>query len=296
MRILFILLIGLVATLSGTAQGDFMPMLQSERTWCGVEGGWVPTPVEYWISADTMLADGTLWHRMSLQFEGNDIAGVAGWFHEDVSEGKVWMKWDLALDPGTLWFDFGLEPGESMVAPLCGWAEITCVAVEPFTWTDGTVSRRLTMQLLPDNENFIEHWIEGIGSENGPLGPSAYLCTADLDPHAACFLEDGALRHDFALDTTWLPTHPGCTDSLATTNVAEADGPGIALHSVGRLEVRGGQLHWTGKPWTGPVALFDLGGRQVGGGLLPGPIDLPSLSGILIAVLPDGRRQKIRIH
>lgn len=289
------LLTGLLATLNGMAQGEFMPMLEANRTWCGVEGGWVPTPVAYWISADTVLADGTLWHRMSLQFEGSDVAGVAGWFHEDVTEGKVWMKWDLTLDPGTLWFDFSLEPGDAMVAPQCEWAEITCVAVEPFTWTDGTVSRRLTMQLLPDNENFIEYWIEGIGSENGPLGPSAYLCTADLDPHAACFLEDDALRHDFALDTTWLPAHPGCTDSIATTSVAEFAAPSGMAGATGLLAVLDGQLHWTGTPWTGRVTLFDLGGRPVGGGLLPGPIDLPILSGILIAVLPDGRRQKIRI-
>ena len=64
--------------------------------------------------------------------------------------------------------------------------DITCTAVEPFTWTDGTVSRRLTLQLLPDNDNFAEYWIEGIGSENGPMGPAAYLCIADWDPHAAC--------------------------------------------------------------------------------------------------------------
>lgn len=295
MKALPVLLTLLLAALNGIAQDGFMPMLQANRTWCGVEGGWVPTPVEYWISADTVLADGTLWHRMSLQYEGSGVAGVAGWFHEDATEGLVWMKWDLALDPGTLWFDFGLEPGESMVAPQCDWAEITCVAVEPFTWTDGTVSRRLTMQLLPDNENFIEYWIEGIGSENGPLGPSAYLCTADLDPHAACFLEDGALRHDFALDTTWLPAHPGCTDSIATTSVAEFEAHSGVAEATGQVAVLNGQLHWTGEARSGRVELLDLRGRHVGGGALPGPIDLPPRTGILIALLPDGRRQKIRI-
>ena len=270
-------------------QDAFMSMLQPNRTWCGIEGGWVPTPVEYHIDSDTVLADGSLWHRMTAQYEGNPTAGMAGWFNEDTETGQVWMRWDLELDSGTLWFDFGLDPGESMVAPQCDWAEITCIAVEPFTWTDGTVSRRLTLQLLPDNENFIEYWIEGIGSENGPMGPSAYLCTADLDPHAACFLENGALRHDFALDTTWLPPHPGCTDSIAVNQMTEE------TMMSGILVVDRGRLHWTGKPVSGTIVVHDLLGRRLGSfsSVSSWPILAPG--GVLIAILPDGRRQKIRI-
>ena len=270
-------------------QNGFMPMLQADRTWCGIEGGWVPTPVEYRIESDTTLADGGLWHRMTVQFEGNPTAGLAGWFHEDTETGQVWMRWDLDLDPGTLWFDFGLEPGDSMVAPQCDWADITCVAVEPFTWTDGTVSRRLTLQLLPDNENFIEYWIEGIGSENGPMGPSAYLCTADLDPHAACFLENGALRHDFALDTTWLPPHPGCTDSIAVNQIPEA--PSIP----GTLVVDQGRLRWSGQTIFGDIVVHNLLGRRLGAFPSTSSWIIPATGGVLIATIPNGRRLKIRI-
>lgn len=288
MRTLLTCICSLMACAS-LGQEGFMPMLEANRTWCGIEGGWVPTPVEYQIEGDTTLADGTLWHLMTAQYEGNPTAGQAGWFHEDAETGQVWMRWDLDLDPGTLWFDFSLEPGESMVAPQCPWAEITCVAVEPFTWTDGTVSRRLTLQLLPDNEAFIEYWIEGIGSENGPMGPSAYLCTADLDPHAACFLQNGALRHDFALDTTWLPPHPGCTDSIAVNSLTEAS------PLTGHFQVDRGHLHWSGEPRAPVIVVYDMMGRNIGRFTGSSSWPIPAQGGIIIAALADGRRYKIRI-
>lgn len=279
----------LVLSVTVPAQGEYLPMLQSGRTWCGIEGGWFPTPVEYWIEADTVIADGTLWHRMNIQYEGNPNPGLAGWFHEDAEAGRVWQRWDLDLDPGVLWFDFNMEPGDVMVAPNCDWADITCLAVEPFTWTDGTVSRRLTLQLFPDNTEFVEYWIEGIGSEHGPMGPAAYLCIADWDPHGACFLQDGALRHDFALDTTWLPPHPGCTDSVSVSGV------GTVIPGGGHLYVRQGHLHWDGPPEPFEVTVHDIMGRRLGQVRNHTPWPVPPVAGILIATLPDGRRQKIRI-
>lgn len=271
------------------AQQDYLPMLAQGRTWCGIEGGWVPTPVTYWVEGDTLLPDSTLWHRLAIQYEGSPNAGFAGWFHEDLEAGQVWNRWDLDLDEGTLWFDFNLQPGDVMVAPNCDWANITCLAVEPFTWTDGTVSRRLTMELMPGNTEFVEHWIEGIGSENGPMGPAAYLCLADWDPLAACFMEGGALRHDFALDTTWLPSHPGCTDTVVVNQLNEQ--PGLS----GSLVVDKGRLRWIGHPVPETIALHDILGRSLGSfpGISSWPI--PATGGLLIATLPDGRRQKIRI-
>ena len=273
---------------AGTAQDSFMSMFEGDRTWCGVEGGWLPTPVTYSVASDTVIADGSLWHRMEVQYEGNPTAGFAGWFHENVEAGEVWMRWDLDVDPGTLWFDFSLEPGDTMVAPNCDWAEITCLAVEPFTWTDGTVSRRLTLQLLPDNSNFTEYWIEGIGSENGPMGPAAYLCIADWDPHAACFTENGAVRHDFEMDTTWLPAHTGCVDSVTTNHVPLPS-------NAGQLLANNGELIWSGDHPPRTIALYDLMGRPLVALDCPLPCSIPVAKGIIIAVLPDGRRQKIRI-
>lgn len=290
MRVFILLAAMLGACSAAVAQDAYLPMLEENRTWCGVEGGWLPTPVTYSIESDTVIGDGTLWHRLAIQYEGNPSSGLAGWFHEDSDAGQVWMRWDLDLDPGTLWFDFGMEPGDTMVAPNCDWADITCTAVEPFTWTDGTVSRRLTLQLLPDNENFVEYWIEGIGSENGPMGPAAYLCIADWDPHAACFTQAGALRHDFQMDTTWLPAHSGCPDSLATNGVEAVRAP------VGRLVVNGGQLSWVGPRPPASVTLQDLMGRSLGPLNCALPCTAPRTGGIIIATLSDGRRQKIRIN
>ena len=290
MRIVCTIAIGLTLCFSGLAQDPFMPLFEGERTWCGVEGGWVPTPVTYWVEGDSTLSDGSLWHQLLMQYEGSPNPGLAGWFNEDVESGQVWMRWDLESDSlGTLWFDFGMEPGDSMIAPHCDWASMTCTAVEPFTWTDGTVSRRLTIQLLPDNPNFTEYWIEGIGSENGPMGPGAYLCIADWDPHAGCLAEDGGLRHDFEMDTTWLPAHPGCPDSLATNGVSDM------APFFGELVVRNGELVWSGAAGPASILLYDLMGRSFGSLDCSLPCAVPRTQGIFIAALPDGRRQKIRI-
>ena len=286
MRLLF-LVFGLCLGLFAAGQDGYLPMLQYDRTWCGVEGGWVPTPVTYWVESDTTVADGTLWFKVAIQYEGNENAGFAGWFHEDAENEQVWMRWDLDLDPGTLWFDFGMEPGDVMVAPHCDWAEITCLAVDSFTWTDGTVSRRLKMQLLPDNLEFVEFWIEGIGSENGPMGPAAYLCIADWDPHAACVVDGGQVRHDFAMDTTWLPAHSGCIGG-ETSNIPEA-----VEAADDALTLRDGQIFWPGV--AGEIGLYDLMGRHVVTLDGEGPWPAPRGEGILIAVLPSGRPQKIRI-
>lgn len=289
MRAPLILMAMVALGLTTEAQETYAPMLQQGRTWCGVEGGWLPTPVSYAIESDTVLGDGSLWHLLNIQYEGSPTPGFAGWFHENSETGEVWMRWDLELDPGTLWFDFGMEPGDSMAAPNCVWNTITCLDVQPFTWTDGTVSRRLTIQLLPNNENFVEHWIEGLGSENGPMGPAAYLCIADWDPHAACLVENGQLRHDFELDTTWLPAHPGCADSMAVTGL-----PDLAP-SDGQWQVRSGQLTWSGPAPLGSIHLYDLTGRLLTAFDGHLPIDAPLTGGILIAVMPDGSRHKIRI-
>lgn len=280
-----LLLPALWLCLGASGQDGFLPMIQADRTWCGVEGGWVPTPLTYWVDSDTVVADGSLWSKLVVQHEGNANEGMAGWFHEDVVTGEVWMRWDLDLDPGTLWFDFGMEPGDVMSAPNCDWADITCTAVEPFTWTDGTVSRRLTLQLLPDNTEFVEYWIEGIGSENGPMGPAAYLCIADWDPHAACFVDGGVVRHDFEMDTTWLPAHAGCTGAAASVS--------LDLPPAGALMARDGHLHWTGEPLRGHIVLYDLMGRRVETLRGDGPWPTPA-AGILIAVLPGGGRLKIQ--
>ncbi len=288
MRCTIMLIACLAAGSSGLAQDTYMSMMEEDRTWCGVEGGWLPTPVTYSVAMDTTMADGSLWHRMEVQYEGSPTSGFAGWFHENQEAGEVWMRWDLDADPGTLWFDFSLEPGETMMAPNCIEQEITCIAVEPFTWTDGTVSRRLTMQLLSDNINFTEYWIEGIGSENGPMGPAAYLCIADWDPRAACVTQNGGLRHDFELDTTWLPAHPGCLDSLTPSNVPIAS-------QAGQLQVYNGALHWSGTHPPHSIALYDLMGRALEACGCPLPCPIPSTKGIIIAVMPDGRRQKLRI-
>lgn len=284
-----LLLFGMGLGLCAAAQDGYVPMFQYDRTWCGVEGGWVPTPVTYWVESDTVVADGTLWYKVAIQYEGNENVGFAGWFHEDAESEQVWMRWDLDQDPGTLWFDFGMEPGDVMVAPHCDWADITCLAVEPYTWTDGTVSRRLKMQLLPDNPEFVEFWIEGIGSENGPMGPAAYLCIADWDPHGACLVDGDVVRHDFAMDTTWLPAHPGCTGGN-TVSVPAEEGP---AQQSALVAVRG-QLQWTGATLTGAVTLMDLMGRTIARLEGHGPWPAPRV-GILIAVLPDGQRHTLRI-
>ena len=94
------------------------------------------------------------------------------------------------------------------------------------------------------------------------------------------------------MDTTWLPAHPGCPDSLATNGVSD-----IGALSLVELVVRNGDTE------CGPVPSrsgFHCCCMTSWGVLLDPlmcslPCPVPRTQGIFIAALPDGRRQKIRI-
>ena len=109
MRAPLILMAMVALGLTTEAQETFAPMLQQGRTWCGVEGGWLPTPVSYTIESDTVLGDGSLWHLLNIQYEGSPTPGFAGWFHENSETGEIW-NWTrahcgliLAWNPATAW-------------------------------------------------------------------------------------------------------------------------------------------------------------------------------------------------
>ena len=67
--------------------------------------------------------------------------------------------------------------------------------------------------------------------------------------------------------------------------------PGLS----GSLVVDKGRLRWIGHPVPETIALHDILGRSLGSfpGIASWPI--PATGGLLIATLPNGRRQKIRI-
>lgn len=245
---------------AAVAQSDPVPMVVDGRSWNGFEGGWVPTPVTYTLGEDTLLPQGTA-TAIHLSYDGSP-AFQQGWLREDTVERQVWFVGLFGTDE-VLYYDFSLEPGDSFFSPLCQ-SDVMCQSVDEVTWSDGTVSRKLVMQLLPDNPNFTETWIEGLGSLNGPLALTAYLCTADWDPTLCCVVENGLLRHD--VDAA--PEHPDCT-GLPILDVAALPPPESPVPFV-----RHGFLHGAGATH---MEVTDAGGRILRSGPCTAPWPIPAV-------------------
>lgn len=106
-----------------------------------------------------------------------------------VESNKVWL-WLSGAETETLLYDFGLQEGQTISLQ-----DFTGNPVELTVDSTRTVSAggqdRKAIYFTPLNENSIaEVWIEGIGSNRGPL-TRAHRPTADFEPFLTCFKQPG---------------------------------------------------------------------------------------------------------
>ena len=211
---------------------NYEPLLAEGRTWNVYEGGWVATPSSIYFGADTMIEG--LAYKAILQQYAVDYEVVMGWIREDAAEQKVYLReaWDLE-EPEKIYYDFDVVVGDTVWSALCDMPMVVST-VEMVEWANGTSSERIGLQLLPGNTNFLEYWVEGIGSMNGVLAPGAMQCTADWDPILCCVTNGSELQFERTED--WIPEHEAC-DTPVIDDVGQLGGSAavIAYRLDGRI-------------------------------------------------------------
>lgn len=201
--------VGLALISSGETRAqvqDYEPLLAEGRTWNVYEGGWVATPSCIYFGLDTVIEG--LVYKAILQQYSEDYETVMGWIREDAAEQKVYLRdpWNLE-EPEKMYYDFDVVVGDTVWSALCDMPMVVNT-VDVVEWANGTSSERIGLQLLPGNTNFLEYWVEGIGSMNGVLAPGAMQCTADWDPILCCVTN--GLELQFERTEDWIPEHEAC--------------------------------------------------------------------------------------
>lgn len=235
---------------------DYVPLLDEGRQWQVYEGGWVPTPMTYYTSGDTVF--GGVSYQGMMQLYGGEFEVLMGWIREDAVTQQVFVRdtW-MPLDSEKMYYDFDVEVGDTLISPLCEMVMLVS-AVDEIQWANGSVSQRIELSLYPDNPNFNEFWVEGIGSMNGVLAPGAYQCTADWDPVLCCVTSDEGMQ--FIRDDDWIPEHDNC-DTQEIDAVKELDGGELATLVFGEdFRLEGRQLTVCG---TVPLRVYSAVGGLV---------------------------------
>lgn len=175
--------------LSGLAHA-YVPFLENNYTWHSTEGGWVPQQYKYFLSGDSVF-EGQTYQVMTselIDVPGQTVFEVL--VREDIEEQRVYARWD---DIETLLYDFDMTVGETVEIAVQGCpVEMTCTGVGTIPILSGGQRNAWYFDFGFGGEI----WIEGIGSNNGPIAPGAYICTADWDPILNCFYENNQLRYD----------------------------------------------------------------------------------------------------
>ena len=256
------------------SQTEYEPLLAEGRIWNVYEGGWVPTAMSYYTGLDSTF-DGLVYKEL-MQLYGGEFEILMGWIREDVQEQKVFLRntW-TPDDPEVMYYDFDVEVGDTVWSALCD-SPMTVVELDMVEWANGSTSERIKLQLMPENENFTEYWVEGIGSMHGVLAPAAYLCTADWDPVLCCVTS--ALGLQFERTEEWIPEHENCDTPLIDGVGDVPSQTRIAYRIEGRTLLASGST---------ALRVYSRTGGWVGQLAAGGSLELPAAGAYLIQS-PDG--------
>jgi len=183
--------VSLVICLSLTGQ-DYKPMVIEGNTWAYAWWSWGWAHTEYqFIEGDTLINDITykkMYNAADSLLQSNVY--LIGFIREDLVNKEVYFT--ESGDEELLLYKFGLDVGDTVVYSTVWFniCEVEDVVGQVDTIVDATGTPRRRM-LLHNWSN--EYWIEGVGSNWGPLTPGHYNCIADLGWQTLCMKNNNEL-------------------------------------------------------------------------------------------------------
>ncbi len=248
----FLFTVFLVAISKKSASCQLVSMLQPQNEWIMSHWywafpGWEGYTETYQLDTDTLIAGNhytTLWGGSQSK----------NWLRED-SMGKVyhWLP-DSAIE--RVIYDFSLAKGDTFTSLLrsefMDWEEKTLrvIDVDTITLLNGETRKRIRLDSLGFNV-YIE-WIEGIGSDFGPLYDDCTKFITDFGCHLSCVTQASELIYSQSGDSVCM--HVPIEDGVPFTRLNIFPNP---WHTELTLEFYnpGREAYW--------FCLFDLNGRKV---------------------------------
>lgn len=223
----------LFCILSVAAQGQYLPLLNTNHEWTNVEIHCLPQGNSYTSSTlvighDTVF-DGFLYKTIWLESSNSPL--YYGSMREDISSGKIWYRYPFSPGEGLV-YDFTLQPGDTarLVNQLFGPDTIgLAITARDSVYMNNQWRTKLTLTNF--ELSLQEWWIEGIGSSWGLLNAgNSFYSAACGGQELLCFWEDG-------IQVFQNPAFPTC--EFTATNLPDSDNtlpvtvfPNPASHTV----------------------------------------------------------------
>ena len=176
-----------------SAQTDYHPLLKDGKVWISSYIAYGYYEIEYvkYVKGDTIV-DGEKYFKMYTNMTDLDTGGMRIGTRPELLQEADRKVWKLSKNREGEWvkrmlFDFGQEVGETFKCILND-VTLTLVGIDSIS-VGGTVRRRYTHEYTcpPRDDVYRQYWVEGIGSQCGPLTSSRAYNNSRLK---SCY-EDG---------------------------------------------------------------------------------------------------------
>jgi hypothetical protein len=193
--------------------------------WNVKSSGWFYYNTEIFrYSGDTMIMN-TFYNKM---YVAEDSSAGAIWRYAGAIrewEGRVYGYLPYSYDEG-LFYDFNLEPGGSVdiISLWCSWPiTVTCSETGSIE-INGQLRKTITF-----DEPYSEQWIEGIGSQYGPLYSNIYNCVTDIYYNLLCYYNNGNQLYMNPDATSCYETNVGINNIPAVKSIKVFPNPSTGI-------------------------------------------------------------------
>lgn len=194
---------------------QYIPALQQGNQWNVTVSGWGTYDVEYTVGSSIQIGVNTYQEIIQTNPDVPNSTVVYGYFREDASTQRIY-KYSEQGDE--LYYQFDVTEGETIETYCLGNpAILTVYSVSTITLNG---QQRTQVDLSVDGAP-VTSWIEGMGSMNGIVDPTAVFVT-DYWPFVTCFFENGTLTWD----------NPGDMITCGLTNDIDDNTESVQLFSA----------------------------------------------------------------
>jgi hypothetical protein len=187
---------------------QYVPALQEGNQWNVSVMGWVMYDVEYTVGESIQIGVNTYKEIIQTNPDVPNSTIVYGYFREEPSTQRIY-KYNALGDE--LYYQFDVTVGQTIETYCLGNpATLTVYSVSTITLNG---QQRTQVDLTVDGAP-VTSWIEGMGSMNGIVDPTAVFVT-DYWPFITCFYENGTLTWDNPGDMVTCDLTLGVNDNEA---------------------------------------------------------------------------------
>ena len=255
---LLLFIMPLIFAVSFLQAQSVLPLLEEGKTWNiseAVHFGQIITKT-YALGNDTIIDD-VSWTRLLISWDETPVNwGTSGLIREE-DNGKVFYKpWENGGGFGEqrLIYDFGVEPGETFTS--YGYFMNMEIEIEVIVTDIDTImvegQQRRRLQLASPTFYGQDHWIEGLGSEQGFLLPFSQFILIDIGMELLCVKKNDELLYMGPMETCYINT-VGISENPIEQGISIYPNPASGSFTISIQEI----------PKEATFNIFDLCGKIV---------------------------------